>query len=139
MLSDLSMQNAHYSENRKLLDAICTQEAYKDQSWASLKRNLNVNLEFYFIYVFSWPCHTACGILVHWPVIKPRPLAVKTWSPKHWAAREFPKEFLFYLINMNLLNWLPIPSRDINDCDVPGGYLGDECYRQKQDQEQVRE
>ena len=48
------MQIAHCRENRKLLDAICTQEAYKDQSWASPKCNLNVNLEFYFIYVFSW-------------------------------------------------------------------------------------
>ena len=37
-----------------------------------------------------WPCLTACGILVPWPGIEPRPLAVKSLSPNHWNAREFP-------------------------------------------------
>ena len=42
-----------------------------------------------------WPCHAACGILVTWPGIKSRPLAVDVQSPNHWTAREFPN---FYTI-----------------------------------------
>ena len=36
------------------------------------------------------PCCLACRILVPWPGIKPRPLAVRPWCPNHWTAREFP-------------------------------------------------
>ena len=35
-----------------------------------------------------------CGILVPWPGIELRTLAVKAQSPNHWTAREFP-EFCF--------------------------------------------
>ena len=34
--------------------------------------------------------HTVCGILVPWPGIKPKPLAVEAQSPNHWITREFP-------------------------------------------------
>ena len=40
-----------------------------------------------------WPRQAACGILVHWPGIKPAPPAVEAWSPNHWTAREFPLSF----------------------------------------------
>ena len=45
---------------------------------------------------FFWgggPRHVACGcgILVPQPGIEPGPLAVRTWSPSHWTAREFPR------------------------------------------------
>ena len=33
----------------------------------------------------------ACGILVPWPGIEPRPMAVKAPSPNHWSTRGFPK------------------------------------------------
>ena len=34
--------------------------------------------------------HTACGILVPWPGIKPGPSAVKVQSSSHWTTKEFP-------------------------------------------------
>ena len=46
---------------------------------------------YLFIFSFFWPCHTACGILVPWPGIELRPLAVKEWSTNHWTTREFLK------------------------------------------------
>ena len=39
---------------------------------------------------FFWLHHTACGILVPWPGIEPRPMAVKALGPNHWTARKFP-------------------------------------------------
>ena len=33
-------------------------------------------------------------VLVLWPGIEPRPLAVRALSSKHWIAREFPAVFL---------------------------------------------
>ena len=30
------------------------------------------------------------GFLVPLPEIKPRPSALRAWSPNHWIAREFP-------------------------------------------------
>ena len=43
-----------------------------------------------FCFFFFRPSHAARGILVPWPGIEPRPLAVKARSPNHWTAREFP-------------------------------------------------
>ena len=34
----------------------------------------------------SWLYHVACGMLVPWPGIEPRPLAVKVLSPNHWTS-----------------------------------------------------
>ena len=39
------------------------------------------------IYLFAMP-PAACGILVHWPGIKPLPSTVKVWSLNHCTARE---------------------------------------------------
>ena len=41
-------------------------------------------------FFFFWPRCTACGILIPWPGIEPRPPAVEARSPNHWTAREFP-------------------------------------------------
>ena len=41
-------------------------------------------------FFFFWLCCMACGILVPRPGIEPRPSAVKTWCPNHWAAEEIP-------------------------------------------------
>ena len=41
-------------------------------------------------YLFIWPHHVPCGILVPQPVMEPRSLAVKVLSPNHWTTRKFP-------------------------------------------------
>ena len=42
------------------------------------------------MYIY-WPCHVvACGILVPQPGIEPKPSTMKSPSPNHWRAREFP-------------------------------------------------
>ena len=52
-----------------------------------------------FFFFFFWLCCTQqkekekkkdCRILVPSPGTEPVPLAVKVWSPNHWAATEFP-------------------------------------------------
>ena len=45
---------------------------------------------FFFFLSFFWLCCMACIILVPWPGIEPRPLAVKAWGSNHWTTREFP-------------------------------------------------
>ena len=47
-------------------------------------------------YVYFWPHYVACGILVPWPGIKPRFMAVKAQNPNHWTAREVPEKSIFY-------------------------------------------
>ena len=42
------------------------------------------------VLFFFWQHCMTCEILVPWPGTEPRPLAVRVWSPNHWAAREFP-------------------------------------------------
>ena len=44
---------------------------------------------------FCFGHHVACGILVPQPGTEPRPSAVRTRSPNHWTAREFPVLLLF--------------------------------------------
>ena len=44
---------------------------------------------FFFFFLHQ----AACGILVSWPGIEPRPSAVKVWSPKCWVTKEFPPIF----------------------------------------------
>ena len=46
-------------------------------------------LTFVFL-IYFWPCLTACGILVPWPGIEPRPSALKAPIPNHCNPREFP-------------------------------------------------
>ena len=43
-----------------------------------------------FLFIFGGH---ACGILVLWPGITPRPSAVKVWSPKRWVTKGFPLIF----------------------------------------------
>ena len=46
---------------------------------------------FFCAKVFGfWPRHTARGILVPWPGIKPMPSALDPWSLHHWTSREVP-------------------------------------------------
>ena len=60
---------------------------------------------FLFIYWFFFlPHHAACSILVPWSKTEPGPLAVKTWSPNHWTAREFPTCLFLLLLPLFLLS-----------------------------------
>ena len=45
------------------------------------------SLGHFFFFQLPWE---ACRILVPWPGIEPRPMAVKAPSPNHWISREFP-------------------------------------------------
>ena len=38
----------------------------------------------------SWPCHSACGIFLPWPGIKPMPAAVEAGSLNHGTSGEVP-------------------------------------------------
>ena len=58
------------------------------------KRSLSLFLFFFFL--IFWPPHSACGILVPWPGIKPYSLLVKH-GVHHWTTREFPKEIFPYI------------------------------------------
>ena len=44
--------------------------------------------------VVFWQCLTACGILVPWPGIEPKPPALKGWSFNHWTTKEVPERQL---------------------------------------------
>ena len=46
-------------------------------------------------YLFIWPHHPACGILIYQLGIKPLPPAVEAWSPNHWTTRVLPRIALF--------------------------------------------
>ena len=46
----------------------------------------------FFFWLFFWPCHAACRILVPRPGIESVPPAVEAWSPNHWTARGFSKD-----------------------------------------------
>ena len=39
-------------------------------------------------FIFFWPYHAACGILVPQPGIEPMPPTVEVWCLNHWTARE---------------------------------------------------
>ena len=74
-------------------------------------------LEFFVLFCFVWPCCVACGILVPWPGVEPRPSTVKAQSPNHWADREFP---LYYLFNSHTNTRNLVRSRP--------GFMGPEAY-----------
>ena len=59
-------------------------------------------LEKSVIKCISSLCHTACGILVLWPRIKPRPPALETWSLNHWTTGKVLRIFPYF-------SWLFIP------------------------------
>ena len=51
-------------------------------------------LFFNLFYLFFWPRHAACGILVPRPGIKPVcPLQWKCGVFNHWTAREVPEQY----------------------------------------------
>ena len=52
-----------------------------------------------FFSLSFWLYCMTCGLLVPWPGIKPRPLAVKAWSPNHWTTYGISpfKHLYFYL------------------------------------------
>ena len=41
------------------------------------------------LFVYFWPHHLVCRILIPWPGVEPWPVAVKAWSPDPWTTREF--------------------------------------------------
>ena len=49
------------------------------------------SLYFKSSYYYFWPHHTAYGILVSWPGIKPVPPALEAQSPSHWTTKEVPE------------------------------------------------
>ena len=63
-----------------------------------------VPVVYLFIGFFFLPHHAACSILVPWSKTEPGPLAVKTWSPNHWTAREFPTCLFLLLLPLFLLS-----------------------------------
>ena len=58
------------------------------------------NLLFFF-----WPCHTAFGSLVPWPVIRPMPPAMELLSLNHWSAWEI----LLFIISFPVSSMLLSP------------------------------
>ena len=50
------------------------------------------------VYIF-WPCHTACGIPVPRPGIKPVPPAVEAQSLNHWTTKEVPSLYFLWGIS----------------------------------------
>ena len=60
--------------------------------WFWLRQFVLLNIKK--IYIFSWPRHATCGILVPQPGIKPTLPALKVWRLNHWTVREVPQHFL---------------------------------------------
>ena len=55
-------------------------------------------------FVFFWLHHSAYGISVSLPGIKPMPTAVEAVCLNHWTTREVPLYGLFFLIfKLNLI------------------------------------
>ena len=53
---------------------------------------------FFYLFIYLWPRHAACGILVPWPGIKPVPPALEAQSLNHWTAREVPLSNIFIAV-----------------------------------------
>ena len=56
----------------------------------SLSYEVNSRPPFY-LFLYFWPSHTTCGILVPGPGIEPAPPAVEARGLNHWTAREVPR------------------------------------------------
>ena len=68
--------------------------------WSPFTTHLN--------FILFWACNMACGVLVPWPGIEPRPLEVKSWSPNHRTAREslqFNSYTCIYDGSIEMKNW----------------------------------
>ena len=53
----------------------------------------------FFYFLFFWPCHVACRILVPRQGIEPVSPAVEAPSLNHWTAREVPLPFLTHSLS----------------------------------------
>ena len=87
-------------------------------NWATREAHL---LHYCFKSFISWPCCTACGILVLQPGIKPASPALGVQSLNHWATREVP----CYTI-LNPLHWWAITMHKhlhISSCPYISGYV----------------
>ena len=60
----------------------------------------------FILFIYFWPCHAACGILVLRPGIESMPPAVGVWSLNHWTAKEVPGVIL--KINFNKYDILKV-------------------------------
>ena len=49
----------------------------------------------HYLFIFFWPHHAACWILVPWPGIKPVPPALEVRSLNHWTQGS-PQEFMLW-------------------------------------------
>ena len=54
-------------------------------------------------WTFEW--YDLFGILVHWPGIEPRPIAVRAPSPNHWTTKEFPLYFEITCVCYTIASW----------------------------------
>ena len=72
--------------------------------------------QLYFIYLFIWPHHAVCGILVPQPGIEPMSLALKVQNLHRWTTREVPDSSVLkisykgylgegYIANLNI-DWV---------------------------------
>ena len=52
---------------------------------------LTANQRYLFIYLFTWPHHEECRILVPWPGIEPLPPVLEAQSLNHWTTKEVPR------------------------------------------------
>ena len=62
---------------------------------------LNPVVSFLFLslllfFVFFWPWHMACGILVPWPGIEPASPAVEAQTLNHWTTSKVPSFFILF-------------------------------------------
>ena len=51
---------------------------------------LKCGTKFFILLFFFWPSNATCGILTHWPRIKPVPPSLGVQGLNHWTAREVP-------------------------------------------------
>ena len=65
------------------------------QETLHINYNLMPRIFHFTAYLFIYG-HKACGILVPWPGIKPRPPALKVLNLNHWTIREGPSSYFFF-------------------------------------------
>lgn len=53
-------------------------------------------LSLLLVFVFFWPWHMACGILVPWPGIEPASPAVEAQTLNHWTTSKVPSFFILF-------------------------------------------
>lgn len=66
--------------------------------------NSGSNHKLFIYLLFIYGCMVQLGILVLWPEVKTRPLAVTAWSPNHWATREL------FTCNLKALRAFSLPG-----------------------------